>query len=234
MVRLSLLTLTSSLALVLALPQPQNACTTVCRPVKPECPEGQDAGGSEVRPTNSKYVGPTEQITGYTRAAGAAVSLLHPEQTFAQQFAGPRSLNVRKARKLAASRAAGVAVSLLKLMSVLLFAFLRNRNVLLARLRPGLRVVGDVVSQLPRSLLKTMKSAHSSVAPRNPSVPPARPQPAPRAAGVAANLWRATFVSLSAFPKSRNVLKARRQLAQRAAGDVARLSREKLVTRMQV
>jgi hypothetical protein len=30
-----------------------------------------------------------------------------------------------------------------------------------------------------------------------------------RAAGVAANLWRATFVSLSAFPKSRNVLKAR-------------------------
>ncbi|KAL4871447.1 hypothetical protein BDV12DRAFT_194508 [Aspergillus spectabilis] len=49
MVRLSILTLTASLALALALPQPQNACTAVCRPVKPVCPKGQAAGGSEVR-----------------------------------------------------------------------------------------------------------------------------------------------------------------------------------------
>ncbi|KAL4964053.1 cell wall cysteine-rich protein [Aspergillus stella-maris] len=45
MVRLSLLALTTSLAVVLALPQ--NACTTVCRPEKPDCPEGEVAGGSE-------------------------------------------------------------------------------------------------------------------------------------------------------------------------------------------
>ncbi|KAL3462419.1 hypothetical protein BJX64DRAFT_288319 [Aspergillus heterothallicus] len=53
MARLSLLTLASCLAFALALPQPQNACTTVCRPVKPECPEGQEAGGSEA-PTGSE------------------------------------------------------------------------------------------------------------------------------------------------------------------------------------
>ncbi|KAL4804737.1 hypothetical protein BDV18DRAFT_142410 [Aspergillus unguis] len=45
MVHLSILALTASLALALSLPQ--NACTAVCRPVKPECPEGEVALGSE-------------------------------------------------------------------------------------------------------------------------------------------------------------------------------------------
>ncbi|EAA66969.1 hypothetical protein AN8544.2 [Aspergillus nidulans FGSC A4] len=45
MVRISLLVLTASLATTLALPQ--NYCTAVCRPVKPECPAGEVATGSE-------------------------------------------------------------------------------------------------------------------------------------------------------------------------------------------
>ncbi|KAL2862401.1 uncharacterized protein BJX67DRAFT_385652 [Aspergillus lucknowensis] len=109
MVRLSLLALASSLSLALALPQPQNVCTTVCRPVKPECPEGEEAGGSEgcwgcCQPVAPKVTDvcttecrPNKPECPEGEEAGGS-------ETSALLSASPRNRNVLQARPLAVLR----------------------------------------------------------------------------------------------------------------------------------
>ncbi|KAL2857348.1 hypothetical protein BJY01DRAFT_242420 [Aspergillus pseudoustus] len=227
MARLSLLTLASCLALAWALPQPQNVCTTVCRPVKPECPEGQEAGGSE------DCWGCCQPIVARTDVCATVCRPEKPECPEGEEAGGvegcwgccqPIETDVCLAVCIPEKPEcpAGEAPTGSEAGKIVLWCWS-------LRVLTSLRVAGDVVNLFRRSSL-LMTFALSSVAPRNPNALLARLQPVLRAAGAAANQSSATYVLLSVSLRNRNVLKARRRPAQRVAGDVANLLRKKLLS----